>query len=96
VPGKNDVLWKALATGASIAAGIAARNLASAGWRRTAGGDPPANPADPKTSWGEALAWTTTVGVLVGIARLLARRSSAGLWESVVGDTPPGLEEVEA
>lgn len=93
---KDEILWKAMATGAGIVAGLFARNIATKGWEKAAGGDPPTNPADPSTSWPEALAWTTTVGVLVGAARLFARRSAAELWMRQAGSTPPGLEEVQA
>lgn len=96
MPNKDEMLWKGLATGAGIAAGIFARNIATKGWTRAAGGDPPTNPADPQTSWPEALAWTTFVGVLVGAARLFARRSAAELWLRQAGETPPGLEDVQA
>lgn len=88
---KDDLLWKALTTGAAIAAGVAARNLATAGWRATAHAEPPTNPADPQTSWSEALGWTVLVGVLVGTARLLARRSAAEAWAHLQGEQPPGI-----
>lgn len=93
---KDELLWKGFATGAGVAAGIFARNMATKGWVKTQGGDPPTNPADPSTSWTEALAWTTVVGVLVGTARLFARRAAAELWLSRAGETPPGLEDVSA
>jgi hypothetical protein len=96
VADKDEVLWKALATGASIVAAMAARNLATASWQKAAGGDPPTNPADPKTSWSEAIGWTVLVGVLAGVARLVARRSAAEVWESWQGELPPGMNEVDA
>lgn len=96
MPDRDELMWKALATGAGILAAVAARNIATASWQRTAGGDPPTNPADPKTSWGEAIGWTVLVGVLAGVARLVARRSAAEVWQSWQGDLPPGLEEVDA
>ncbi len=96
MPDRDELLWKALTTGAAIAAGIAARNVATAGWKKAAGGEPPVNPADPTTSWGEAVGWTVLVGALVGLARLFARRSAAELWERQAGSRPPGLQDVDA
>lgn len=96
MPARDEMLWKGLATAAAVVAGIGARNAATAGWRRAAGGDPPSNPADPDTSWGEALGWTVMVGVLVGIARLVARRSAAELWQRRAGGLPRALEDVSA
>ncbi|MDX1621122.1 MAG: DUF4235 domain-containing protein [Nitriliruptorales bacterium] len=92
----KDTLWKVAAGLASVAAGLAARNAATSLWRRRRGVDPPANPADPSTGWGEAIAWTMFVGATVGLARLFARRGAAGLWESVEDELPPALHEVDA
>lgn len=92
----KDTLWKAVATLASVGAGIAARNAATSMWKRRRGIDPPSNPADPATSWGEAIGWTVFVGAIVGLARLFARRGTAGLWESVEGELPPALQDVDA
>jgi hypothetical protein len=94
VADRSELVWKLLATAAAVGAGIAARNVATAGWKRTVGGEPPTNPADPATSWQEALGWSILTGVLVGTARLFARRSAAGLWRRRRGDLPPGLQEV--
>lgn len=86
-----DKIWKAASMAASVGAGIAARNAAQAMWRMRRGQEPPANPADPNTGWGEAIGWTLFVGALVGVARLFARRGAAGVWEAVEGHKPPGV-----
>ncbi len=82
-------MWKALATLASVGAAVAARNATSAVWKKRTGHEPPINPADPDTDWGEAIAWTLATGALVGAARLVARRGAAKVWEKVDGDLPP-------
>lgn len=89
----KSAMWKAVATLASIGAAMAARNAATAVWKNRVGEDPPANPADPTTTWGEAIAWTLATGALVGTARLFARRGAAKMWERVDGDLPPDLQE---
>jgi hypothetical protein len=81
-------MWKGVATLAAVGAAIAARNATSAVWRKRTGHDPPTNPADPDTSWGEAVAWTLVTGALVGVARLVARRGAASLWAKVEGELP--------
>lgn len=86
-----DKIWKVASMAASIGAGIAARNVAQLLWRQRQGAQPPANPADPQTGWGEAVGWTLFVGSLVGLSRLLARRGAAGVWETVEGAPPPGV-----
>lgn len=82
------MLWKALAALASVGAAVAARNATAALWRHRTGQEPPSNPADPDTDWGEAIAWTLATGALVGVARLVARRGAAQVWEQVEGELP--------
>jgi hypothetical protein len=89
----KDHLWKAAVSVAAIGAGIAARNAATSVWERSTGAEPPANPADPATDWGEAIVWTVATGVLVGLARLFARRGAAAAWSAIDGDLPPSLVE---
>jgi hypothetical protein len=88
----NSTLWKAVVTLTSVGAGIAARNAATAVWKRERHDDPPANPADPQVSWPEAIAWSVLVGALVGVARMAARRGTAELWKQATGEFPPGLQ----
>lgn len=82
-------MWQALAALASVGAAAAARNTASALWTKRTGHEPPIDPADPDTDWGEAITWTLVIGALVGVARLVARRGAASLWEKVDGELPP-------
>jgi hypothetical protein len=86
-------MWKALVGLLSVGAAVAARNAATAVWKRQVGHEPPLNPADPDTGWGEAAAWTVTLGVLAGLARLVARRGAASAWRALDdGHLPPPLE----
>lgn len=90
----REILWKVLAGGAAVLAAILARKVLVSGWRSARHADPPANPADPSTSWGEAITWAALTGALVGIARMVAQRGAAQSWNRVTGGLPPGLEEV--
>jgi hypothetical protein len=62
--------------GAAVGAGIGARKLTDLIWKRATGAEPPEDPTDKSTSWGEAIAWTVMVGVVVGLMRLVARRGA--------------------
>jgi hypothetical protein len=84
----RPTMWKAVATLASVGAAIATRHAAAAVWRKRTGHDPPTNPADTGTDWGEAVAWTLVTGALVGVARLVARRGAARVWAKVEGELP--------
>lgn len=89
----KSTLWKAAATLASIGAAVAARKAVTSVWEKQVGSEPPMNPADPQTDWVEALGWTVATGVLVGVARLVARRGAATVWQRIDGQLPPGLQE---
>lgn len=82
-------MWQALATLASVGAAITARHATAAMWKKRTGHEPPMNPADPDTDWSEAIAWTLATGALAGVARLVARRGAARVWEKVEGELPP-------
>lgn len=86
--------WKLVGTGSAILASILVRNVMMSLWRSIVKTDPPNNPAQPGTAWGEALAWTAATGVGVGIARMLASRGAAAGWQRATGALPPGLEDV--
>jgi NADPH:quinone reductase-like Zn-dependent oxidoreductase len=88
------MLWKAVGSLSGVAAGGATRALLRAGWRRTQGGDPPANPAAPGTAWSEALIWAAASGVAIAVTRLVAQRGAAEAWRATTGRYPAGMESV--
>lgn len=90
----KEGLWKAVGAGAGLAAAALTRNLLVSSWQRMRSSEPPANPASPRTGWGEAIAWTVATGVAIGVARLVAARGAAAGWRRATGELPPGLEEV--
>lgn len=88
------MLWKAVGSLSGAAAGWATRVLLRAGWRRTRGGDPPANPAAPSTAWSEAIIWAAASGVAIAVTRLVAQRGAAEAWKATTGQYPAGMESV--
>ncbi len=86
--------WRVIGLGAAIGAGVAARKVATTGWKLATGDDPPVNPEAPETSVGEAVAWALASGAVVGVARLLATRKVADYWQRSTGSLPPGMEKV--
>ena len=89
-------VWSAYALGATVAAGIAARKAMTTSWKVATGKNPPANPAHPDVSIGEAMAWATVSGVAVGLARMFASRKAATYYRKSTGHLPPNLEEASA
>lgn len=88
----EKITWKVAGVGSAILAGIAMRKVLTTGWEKARHQQPPMNPAQPGTSWGEAVAWTMAVGAGVGVARMLASRAAAAGWQKATGALPPGLE----
>jgi hypothetical protein len=84
--------WMIVGTFSALGAGIVAQMLLQRGWKRFVGKAPPKNPAAADTSWGEAILWTAVIGMIGGIARLMARRGAAEAWRLRVGHYPPGME----
>ena len=70
-----------------------ARFLALA-WKAVHGATPPPVPADRRSSWTDALSWAIATGVGAGVARLVAIRTAARVWEAAIHERPPesGLE----
>ena len=91
---ESSLAWKVLATLSAVTAGIAARKVLVAIVRKTTGKEPPANPEAPGTSWQEAIGWAVASGATMGLARMLATRKAAAVFEKSTGHLPPGLEEV--
>ncbi len=88
--------WKVVGVATGLAAAKATRKALDVGWSKTRGGEPPRNPASRETDWSEAVAWAVASGIALGLARLLAARGTAKLWEKATGSLPPGLETVGA
>ena len=89
-------VWSAYALGATVIAGIAARKAMTTSWKVATGKNPPANPAHPDVSLGEAAAWAAVSGVAVGLARMLASRKAADYYRRSTGHLPANLEEASA
>ncbi len=88
---RRAVAWKFLTLACGTAAGLAADRVLTAVWERCASRDAPTNPADRSTSWPTALSWAVATGVGVGVARLVANRAAAAVWEVATDEAPPGM-----
>ncbi len=88
--GVQTAVYKLGAAVAAFAAAAIVRKALGAAWKGARKGDPPEDPVDPSTSWGDALAWTAATAVGVGVAKLIAARGTAAGWERATGSRPPG------
>lgn len=72
----RENVWSAIGLLAVVAGNTVGRHLLKAGYRATTGGEPPEDPLEDETNWGEALVWAVVTGALVGIVRTLSRHSA--------------------
>jgi hypothetical protein len=57
-----------------LAAGITTHQVLERIWEESTERPAPKNPAAPGVTWGEALLWGATAGILAGLAKTAARR----------------------
>ena len=98
VPSVKKYGWKAVTVGLGALAGLATRGVLELMWKALRGSPPPKVPADRRSSWVDALSWAVATGVGVGVARLVAVRTAAVVWEAAIHEPPPepGLDESPA
>jgi hypothetical protein len=90
--------WKAMAVGTGALTGFVTQRVIEFIWTAARGTKPPKVAADRSSPWPEAVSWAVATGIGVGVARLLAVRTAAALWEAAAHAPPPepGLEESTA
>ncbi len=92
MPQAKTVSWKVVNYGVPAVATILTRRVLVMTWSRLRETPPPENPADRQVSWPQAVSWAVATGVGMGVARLLALRSAATVWEVATHETPPGVQ----
>lgn len=65
----------AIVTGAVALAGFLTSRATREGWLRVTGDEPPLDPSEPGTDISEAVTWAVVSGVVIGLAKLFARRT---------------------
>ena len=90
--------WKAITIALGALVGLATQRLIEMPWKLVRGSTPPKVLADRRSPWLDAVSWAVASGVGVGVARLVAIRAAAGVWEAAVHEPPPepGLAEPTA
>jgi hypothetical protein len=88
----GKIAYKLVGIGAGLVTAKVAEAALNAVWDRTKGSQPPDDPADPRTTWGEALSWAAASGVALAVGRLVATKGTASAWVKATGNPPPGQE----
>ncbi len=81
--------WKVVTVGLGATAAFVTQRALEVVWKALRGSTPPKVAADRDSSWVDALSWAAATGVGVGVARLLAVRTAATVWEATVHEPPP-------
>jgi hypothetical protein len=89
----RSIAWSGISLAVGSAAGLAVEKLLAVVWRRVTDAEEPGNTADRRRSPIEALAWGAAFGVGAGLARVVANRSAARVWEAATNETPPGVKD---
>jgi hypothetical protein len=82
-------MWRLVAGLAGTLAGMAARAVVLKLWKVGGLGDDEPQPAHPATPWRTALGWAVASGVATGVARVVAMRTAAEVWERATDEPPP-------
>lgn len=81
--------WKAVTVGLGALTALATQRILELIWKALRGTAPPKVPADRRSSLVDALSWAVATGVGAGVARLLAIRTAAAVWEAAAHEPPP-------
>ncbi|HEX6309466.1 MAG TPA: DUF4235 domain-containing protein [Longimicrobiales bacterium] len=85
----RDTAWTAVAASAAALGGVLVRQGLNRAWKLAMQEDPPEDPSSREVTWRNAILWTVASGVVIGLGRLLARRSAAAAWERWTERRPP-------
>ncbi len=87
---------KLIASAATLMAGVGIRFLTRKLWTKVNGTPPPENPAKPDVKMGEAIAWTLSVAVLSGLAKLFMKKKfeeETSGYTQEIADTAKNINE---
>jgi Protein of unknown function (DUF4235) len=89
----QKIVWSGTSLAIGAGAGLAVEKVLATVWRQLTDAQDPGNTADRRRSWTEALAWGAAFGLGAGVARVVANRSAARLWEAALDETPPTVDD---
>jgi hypothetical protein len=89
---KKTITWFAVSYGSGALAMLATRRLMTVIWKQARADSPPDGTAAVRAPMADAVSWAVATGAGVAVARLLAVKSAARVWEATVHEPPPGTE----
>jgi hypothetical protein len=94
VPGGKRA-WKLMDRGATIGAGIVARQVSLRTWQVATRRKPPADTNNPDHDIREVVVWAVVGGAIVELSKVLVHRSAATYWLKSTGQLPPGMKSLK-
>ena len=89
------LLWRVLATLATVAAGAVAQRALATAWRAVTGEKPPGLPESPETRLAEAVVYSMLAGAVLNVVRVVATRQAARYYaQRSGGELPKALRTV--
>jgi hypothetical protein len=85
----NEIAWQGVAAASGMVAAMAVRRISVTTWRTAKHEDPPENPVARDVSWPDALSWAIAVAIGAAVARVVAQRGAAALWQRATGEPVP-------
>ena len=85
----RKVGWQIVSYGTGALAALATRRALTAAWQGVRRTPPPDDPANRQIPWPQALTWAIATSVGIGVARLVALRGAAAVWEATAHEPPP-------
>jgi hypothetical protein len=89
---RKPLVWRAVSYGAGGLAAFATRRAVVAVWSARRDEPPPDGPAAVRAPLPAVLTWAIAVAAGVAVARIVAIRSAAKVWEATVHEPPPVLD----
>jgi hypothetical protein len=83
------LLWRVLATVATVAAGAVAQRVLSTAWRAVTGEKPPGLPESPETRLVDAIVYSLLAGAVLNVVRVMATRQAARYYAHRSGGELP-------
>jgi hypothetical protein len=90
---EKKMIWRAASAGAAAVSVVVTQHVLAAAWRHFEGGsEPPKGPADPRVGMRAAVTWAVSMGVGIGVTRLIAVRLTERVWVAATHELPPEME----
>ena len=94
VPGGKRA-WKLMDRGATIGAGVVARQVSERAWQVATRRKPPADSNNPDHDIREVVIWAVVGGAVVELTKVLMHRGAATYWMKSTGELPPGMKSLK-